>query len=296
MVIPTGIGLSILAAFLKATKSITTKVSTTTTGVYLTSWSFRFISFLFFTVLVLITRELYTPTTPTFWIALIVNIAALSATTLLITKAFSVSEISIVSPLMALIPVAVVLPAWVLLQETPTPMAGAGILLITFGTYLLETRAHRSENESLFTPFLRLKDDPAAKYIALMLLIVGFIPSVDKIGITESSPLFWVACTHLGLSLVLGYVMSSKEPNWKPDFKANWKPLFALGIANALLWIAQAYAYELTQVAYVQAIKRGSILIAIIAGHFLYNETNIRNRLLGAFIILLGITAIVLGA
>lgn len=293
MSIGLGIGLSLLAGVFKAGKSISTKISTTTAGEYVTSWVFRTVSTILFAIGVFLTTGFSIPFTPQFWIAASFNAIALSATTLLITKAFKISDISVIAPLMALLPILVTVPAWIVLGEQPTLLAGVGIVLVVIGAYLLEVR---SKSDSFTKPFTRLRTDRGAQYIGIMLIIASVVPTVDKIGISYTEPLIWVFTTHLGMTLILGVIMLKYEPTWKADIDSSWKPLLLIGGFNALLWGTQVFAYDLTQVAYVQAIKRGSIFLSIIAGYVIFDEGNIRNRFIGATVIFIGVACVVLGA
>jgi uncharacterized membrane protein len=130
----------------------------------------------------------------------------------------------------------------------------------------------------------------------VVLLLIGFSPSIDKIGLSYSTPLIWVFSTHLGMSVVLGGRVYLKDPNWTTKAQSNVRPLLIIGVLNSILWLVQIYAYEIFYVSYVQAIKRVSILLSIVAGYFFFDETHIKNRLLGGTIILSGVICIILVA
>lgn len=288
-----GILLSLLAGLFKAGKSISTKFSTNTAGEYVTSWSYRTVSAILFAILFIFVQSTSVPTAHSFWIAAAANAIALSVTTILITKAFKLSDISVIAPLMAILPILVTVPAWIFLNEKPTLISGVGIILVAVGAYLLEAR---SKNESLIEPIRRLRTDKGAQYIVIMLLIASVIPTIDKIGLRYTTPLTWVLIMHIGISVILTIVLLFQSETIVEDITTSWLPLVLIGFFNAAVWLIQLLAYEQTQVAYVQAIKRGSIFISILAGYFFFQETNIRNRLIGAAIIFLGITFIILGA
>lgn len=293
MAVGLGISLSLFAAIFKAGKSISTKLGVSAAGVYITSGVYRFISTILFAIALFGVGGWMLPADPVFWSAAILNSIALAATTLLITSAFKISDISVIAPLMAILPVLVTVPAWVLLGQQPTLLSGTGIVLVVVGTYLLEVR---SRTDSFLKPLYRLKTDRGAQYIGLMLIIAATVPSIDSIGISVSSPLLWVFTTHFGMSIILLTGMMYKESKWRSDFQTNWKAFVVIGLFNAVLWITQAYAYEVTQVAYVQAIKRSSILLSISAGYLIFEEEHISKRLLGGSIIVCGIIAVILGA
>lgn len=65
--------------------------------------------------------------------------------------------------------------------------------------------------------------------------------------------------------------------------------LVGLSVFNAGIWVGQAFAYELTNVAYVQSLKQGSILIAVILGSRIYGEDELKSRLAGSVLIVFGV-------
>jgi len=194
---------------------------------------------------------------------------------------------------MAFVPVMTVLPAWILLQEVPSVLAGGGIVLVSVGAYVLGVQ---STEDGILAPVKNLTTDRGAQYIAVMLVLVGVIPSIDKIGLQNSSPLFWVLATHLGMSLTLGAIaFTQSRTTAKADFSNNKIVLVTLGVVNAILWIAQINAYAVFPVAYVQAIKRGGIVLSIFAGYYIFDEKHIQERLVGGTIIIIGIVAVIFG-
>jgi len=290
-----GLVFSSLTVLFKAGKSISTKIGVTNSNEFVTSWSFRTISFILFGVTVLFLGRFTVPSSSVFWIAVVFNSLALATTTILITKAFSISDISVIAPLMALVPVVVSIPAWIVLGEVPSSQAGLGLILVVLGSYLLKIQSGGSTGGFL-APFKRLKDDRGAQYIALMLLIVSVTPTVDKIGLSNSSPLLWVFYLHFGISVVLGVCVYLFTSDWSSDVTTNWKIFILIGVFNTGLWTAQIYAYEIMYVAYVQGIKRASMIISIIAGSVIFNEENIKNKLVGGICILFGVVLIVIGS
>jgi drug/metabolite transporter (DMT)-like permease len=74
-------------------------------------------------------------------------------------------------------------------------------------------------------------------------------------------------------------------------FRATLLPaLFSLGEA-----IAGVVALSLTNVAYMIAVKRLSLLMGIVYGHFLFREEGLRERLAGGGLMVAGVALIVVG-
>lgn len=68
----------------------------------------------------------------------------------------------------------------------------------------------------------------------------------------------------------------------------------AIGGLSGLSSNAQMTALTYTLVVYVISIKRSGILLSVIIGHFVYGEENIKERITGSLIILLGLFLIAL--
>jgi len=101
---------------------------------------------------------------------------------------------------------------------------------------------------------------------------------------------------HLTTCFSIGFIVYwFSEENIISSFKSGWKILFVLGLFHAGLWFVQARAYTLIDVAYVQAIKRSSILIVIIIGKLYFKESKIPQRILAASIMTLGVILVIFG-
>lgn len=128
----------------------------------------------------------------------------------------------------------------------------------------------------------------------MALVISAIIPSIDKIGIQTSDPFTWILFQHLGSATFIFVLVALFSQTSGMKNKTVFALLIA-GCANALVWIFQAHAYELMQVAYVQGIKRSSMLLSVIIGYYYFGEENVRQRLFGASIMLLGLLLVILG-
>jgi uncharacterized membrane protein len=65
-----------------------------------------------------------------------------------------------------------------------------------------------------------------------------------------------------------------------------------IGFLYALMLACQYYAYTLAQASYVIAVKRTSLLFSILLGGIFFKEINIRERLLGGVVMLIGVILI----
>lgn len=287
-----GLLLALGSAVFKSTKSITTKIAAVGTDEYITGFATRIIGAFIFLSLILTLQSFYVPDDRIFWIALSINSVLLGLTTILFTKGLKISDVSIISPIMALIPVIVTIPAFFVLGEVPTVTSGFGLILVAVGAYVLNIG---ERSDGYLQPFRKIAVDRGVQYTIIGLITAAFIPSFDKIGINASDPFTWVFYQHLGSAIFILFAVFMFTDDRSLD-RGEIKILFVVGLANSVIWVFQSHAYDLTQVSYVQAIKRVSILISVVIGHYYFEEENLRERISGAFLMLVGIILIGVGA
>lgn len=227
---------------------------------------------------------------------------------LLLAKAVKHSDLSLVAPLLGLTPLFLLATTPLILGERPQAIGFAGVLLIVLGAYLLN--AHDFRHGPL-EPFRALLRDRGAR----MMLGVAFIWSIssnyDRIGVEATSPLAWPVVVHSFMALVLLPVViwrRSRPDRVRPrepsivisldGLATGWwsrqtarAPLILLlaGMVNAVQSFTHMTAITMTMVPYVVAVKRSSLLFSVGLGRVMFGERRIRQRALGASIILAGV-------
>lgn len=285
-----GLFLALVSSVFKSGKSLSTKVASQLTNDYITSLFTRLISAIVFLILIIVLNKYIIPSDNIFILYLMINSVLFAIVTVLFTKSLRISDVSLVSPIMSLLPIFVTIPSYIILGEIPNLYAGFGIVLVTFGSYVLELN---SESKTCLDPVKSLYHNKGVQIAFIGLIIASVIPSVDKIGIQMTNPIMWVFLTQLISGLIIGlFYLFSNNNSFKLDFYNNYKILIIVGLFNALIWIFQSYAYTYTQVSYVQSVKRVSIILSILGGYYIFDEKNIKERLFGSVLILSGITLI----
>lgn len=292
------ISLGLLASFstiiFKGGKSLTTKIAASETDSYVTSFATRVVGiFIVGLILLLLSNNILIPTENIFWIALILNSISLSISTIFLTIGLRETDISIAAPLMALIPLSTMFPAIFILNQIPTIISGIGVLLVTFGTYIINIQ---DKNKGLIEPFKSLYNDKGARYTLYGVITSSFIPTFSKIGITYTSELMWLFLISLNSSLLLAIIVYNKKAkiNFK-NAKSNSGVLFIVGLFNMLLGLSQLYAYNYIDVTYVQSIKRINILFIIIIGSIYFDEPRLKQRFISGLIMVIGVILIIIG-
>ena len=125
------------------------------------------------------------------------------------------------------------------------------------------------------------------------MLIVAFLFSIganmDKIGVVNSSPIVWIFTLNLSVCVILTFVMLKKSSNIFPQLKSQFGWLCLAGFYNGAAILFQMVAIQMTLVPYLIAVKRTSALMTVFYGLLILKEEGLKERLLGAFLMVLGV-------
>ena len=276
--------LGIFTAFFEAVKDVFGKQNLKKSDEYVVAWSLAF-----FSVIFLIPWVIYTgipQLNSQFAIALLIGGSINAVTTILYIKAIKVSDLSLTVPLVALTPLFMLLTSPLIVGEYPKFFDYIGILLIVTGSYLLNIK---EKSQGYLAPFKALLNEPGPKFMLIVAFLWSITSNFDKIGVKNSSPIFWLFSLFGTMSVLLLPVLLHKTPNPSRQILKQLPMLAAMGFFNAIGVLCQMQALTLTLVVQVIAIKRTSVLMGVLFGHFIFKEKNIQERLLGAGIMVLGV-------
>lgn len=221
-----------------------------------------------------------------FWIALPIGALLNIVANVLYMRAIKTSDLSLSIPLITFTPLFMLMTSPIILGEFPGPYGIIGIVLIVAGAYLLNVRHAK---KGLLAPFRALLKTKGPRLMLAVAFIWSISSNFDKMGIQGSSALFWAFFINLAIAvgtLPLVLIYSRKH---LPELKKQMKPLLAVGFFNGLTIIFQMIAVSMTLVAYVIAIKRSSAVMSVLMGALFFKEKGIKERLLGAIIMILGV-------
>lgn len=280
---------SILTAFFESLKDVYSKKSLIKVDEYVVAWSIRVFALPFLLIPLLFTGIPIIKNN--YWIALLTGGTLNVGATVLYMKALKYSDLSISVPMVTFTPVFLLLTSPVLVGEFPNITGIMGIILIVCGSYVLNIKQGKG---GVLKPFKHLIKEKGPRYMLLVALIWSITSNIDKIGIKSSSIVFWIISINIFSSIILTpfLILKKKSPQLKN--LACVKILSLVGFFAALRSIFQMWAIYLTMVAYVISIKRCSVIFSIIFGYIIFKEKGIRERLSGAFLMVLGVFLIVL--
>ncbi|NJN01326.1 MAG: EamA family transporter [Leptolyngbyaceae cyanobacterium SL_1_1] len=271
-------------AFFEASKDIFSKRSLNQLNLYLVAWAWPVLTTL--CLLPAIAWAGLPPILPGFWAALLAGGLLNTLAFLLYIKAISTSDISLTVPYVSFTPLFLGLTSPFIVQESADLGDVVGGLLIVLGAYVLNWR---SQYRSPLAPFQAFWQEPGPKLMLGVALIWSITANIDKVGVQTSSPLLWLVALHSFISLGMLPVVWRQVPAPIQQLQHNLKLLLPIGLAQMIATTCQMNALELTVVADVISVKRTSTLIAALMGHLFFQEPGLRQRLLGASIMLSGV-------
>ena len=209
---------------------------------------------------------------------------------LLYMKAIKRSELSTSIPLITLTPLFMLLSSPILIGEFPSAPGVAGIVLIVAGTYILNIDGNRNKP---FAPFQNLYRNVGSRYMLIVAFLWSITSNIDKVGVEETSPVFWAFTKDFVILLYLTPIMYLKSKQPHRQLRARAPLLTAVGLLRTASVVTQMFAIQYILVAYVIAIKRSSALFIMIWAFLFMNErAYFKTRLAGMIIILLGLVVI----
>jgi drug/metabolite transporter (DMT)-like permease len=212
-------------------------------------------------------------------------------TTILYFKAIKHSDLSVTVPMVTFTPLFLLVTSPIILGEFPGPLGLAGILLIVMGSYMLNIK---QRSKGYMAPFRALLTEQGPRYMLIVAVLWSISSSIDKIGVLSSSPGFWVLSVNVLITILISpiVVVHSKR---RGMVRENIRIMVAVGLVGGIYMLFQNIAITLTLVVFVSSIKRLSVIFSVLLGWAIFKEKCIRERLLGALVMVLGAILIALG-
>jgi drug/metabolite transporter (DMT)-like permease len=280
----TWLGLAILTAFFESLKDVFSKKSLKFLDEYLVACAGMAIASI---ALLPILAVVGIPKLgPNFWMALTIGGSLNVVAYTLYVKAIRLADLSLMSPLSTLTPLFLLITSPLIVKEVPTVWDAVGVFLIVIGSYVLNLNASAS---GFWGPLRSIFRNKGTRMMVVVAFIWSITSTFDKVGVMNSSPIFWaiVLFGSIALGILPLIILNSKNPI--QGIRSHWRLLLAAGLANGIGVGCQMVAVGMVAVTQVIAVKRMSGLVSVIFGHFLFGEKGIRERLLGAGIMVTGV-------
>jgi drug/metabolite transporter (DMT)-like permease len=210
-------------------------------------------------------------------------------------------DLSQISPLMNLSPIALVILSSLLLSETISMMQFLGIVVIIIGTFVLEVHKHHHHHSHPHNIHLQsLIKKPSSFFIAVVIMLVSIsLKSItDKELFKQGVDIY----TNLYFSALIIFVMISVYYIYEKKFFTSIKKMasqpqtFLVGlikiIDTALVLIAISQPFS--KISLIVPLRRSSTLASLFFGGLLFHEKHLAKKLFAASIMILGIFMIVM--
>lgn len=226
------------------------------------------------------------PTVPLkYWFVVFLATSVNLIAVLLYVRALKISELTLTIPMLAFTPLFMLATSPIITKEFPTLYGLIGLLLIVFGSYILNLNHY---TKGILAPLKAIYHHKGP----FLMLIVAFIFSLganfDRLGVTYTSPGFhsFIMVTCLGLALLVVALFESKKSVLHP--KISFKIFLFIGLVLALTIIFQNNANKLIIAPYVISLKRVGILFSMFYGYLFFKEKHLKRRTFAAVIMVIG--------
>ena len=283
--------LALLNAFFESIANALGKRGALKIDVLSVAWAQRFFALFLLLPLTILTHS-FRSVNETFWIALIATSALNTLTSILFVKAIKDSPLSLTLPIVSLTPVFLLITSPLIIGEFPKPLGVIGILSTVIGAYILNLS--KRVNGPL-APLLSIVKEKGSRLMLIVAIIWSVTSNFDKIAVKNSNPLLFSLASTFIILLFLTVVLGFKKISLSAILR-NSKILAPIGFASGLSTLFQMTAISLTIVPNVITVKRTSAIFGIVWGKFFFKEENIKERLIGTAVMIIGVILITISS
>ena len=228
-----------------------------------------------------------------FWANMLTAVVLAVAGYVIFAHALRSTDLSVLGPLNAYKAVLSLLLAVVLIGEVPTLFGLIGVTLIVAGSYFVIDRVPGQARSSAFRAFT---GQPGVQ-LRFGALICSATESVFlKRALLLSSPvttfLIWVVCCF-AIAVIGTALLRSGLAAERTRLRREWRTFLWLAATTGLMQLTTLLTFATLQVGYSVALFQLSTLVTVYLGHRYFQEGNIRRRLLGSLVMVIGAMLIV---
>lgn len=230
----------------------------------------------------------------TFWLVIIADAAISTAGGILAYKAIRESEVSLVNPISAFNPVFTAAIAFFVLGEAVGVKGFLGIVAVVAGAYTLQISKSK---EGFFEPIKAMVTHKGVQLSFAAYFLWAITPSLEKTAIFHTfpqNPSFAAFAGKVLSILIYIPIVLAKERTPFKIVVANWKLILLDGLLGGLGITAAFAAYSLSPLGFATAIFKLSVILVPVLGWKFFKERNIKERILGSLIMLLGVVLLVI--
>ena len=225
-----------------------------------------------------------------FWLAASVALTMDFASMLMYAKAIQSSDISLSVPMLAFVPLLLLVSGYVINEEAPTILGVIGVCMIVAGAYFLHFDYRHVHP---LQPFFAIFKDQGTALMFGVAIIWGISSALHKRAIVHSNPFFYTGFSAVVLTVALTplAVLFGRKSLIKAWRNKKIEHLAAIGLFDGAAILMESWAQSMAFSAFVLAIKRTGILLTAVGGAVFFHE-KIKDRLLPIGVMLIGVLAI----
>lgn len=211
--------------------------------------------------------------------SLVFNLAA----TVVFFKALKAADLSLTIPLISLTPFFMLFTSPLIVGETANFSGWVGVIFIVVGTYLLPVT---QSGKGYLAPLVAIIQHKGTRLMLYATILRSFCGTFDKVAVSASSATFYGFVIYSLLTICLLPLAIAKSQNFYMEVKENISMLTAIGFLCGLGTTICLVAFSYTLVPYVIAVKRLSVLFAVLgSGYFLKEKETIKRSSASAIMI-----------
>lgn len=224
-----------------------------------------------------------------FWaagMALPAEVAAL----FLYLRAIQASPLALTMPFMAFTPLFVLGIGWLFLGELPSAAGLGGVILVVAGAYVLNLHQFR---QGWAAPLLAVTKEKGSLLALGVSALYGYTITLGKVAMNASGPWFMASVYPLGLALIILAVLAVRGGLAWDWLRRPW-PALGVGLCMAATLVCHFWSLSLAPAAYMVAVKRLSIIMAVFYGGVFLKETRLAQHLMASGLMVAGAVLILL--
>lgn len=227
------------------------------------------------------------------WIGMLVPLELIAM--LLYMQSIRDYPLALTLPYLAFTPVLVTLTGWLLLGETVNPVGLLGILLVVFGSWVLNLPdSGRVRWRESLQPFAAILRNRGSRRMLLVAAIYSLTSAGGKAAMQWLNPIQFGAWyfVFIGTGAIL-LVGLTRPREFRILVRQPLASLIAAGLMAAMI-LTHFLALAAVEAAYMIAVKRTSLLFGMAYGALWFGERHARRHLGAGVIMVLGVALIVL--
>jgi drug/metabolite transporter (DMT)-like permease len=228
-----------------------------------------------------------------FWANMLTAVVLAVAGNVMLVYALRSTDLSVLGPINAYKAVLSLVLAVILIGEVPTLFGLLGVMLIVAGSSFVIDRVPGQARSSAFLQFAR---EPGVRLRFAALICSATEAVFLKRALLLSSPI-----TTFLLWAVLGFPVAMAAALLRSGIAdevmrlgREWRTYLWLTATTGLMQVTTLLTFAKLQVGYSLALFQLSTLVTVYLGHRYFQEPNIRRRLLGSLIMVIGAMLIVM--